>query len=306
MPIHRARVGLAIAAIAVLTLACASAGPVPAAQEWYELGNAWLEKAEWKRAGEAYSRALALDPSFAGASYNLARALAEAGDFEESIKVLDSLAKRDPGNVRVIAARAYALHKKGDDAAALATYQEALALDPYAPDAVYNAALLELAAGDAATAASGLDRLVAAKPEDSQALLLLGKARDKLAETDSSGASAQAALAAYEKAKALGKADAPALGRLGALYEGARRYTDAMDALEAALKADPKRAADWFALARLRLAVALDPDKGLEALKSALDAGFDGKEAAASLLDEPNLPEREKVQELLKAKGLAE
>jgi tetratricopeptide (TPR) repeat protein len=51
--------------------------------------------------GEAYSRALAIDPSFAGASYNLARALAEAGDYEGSLRILDRLAKRDPGNVRV-------------------------------------------------------------------------------------------------------------------------------------------------------------------------------------------------------------
>lgn len=290
-------------AIALLAASCASTGPSPAAQEWYELGNAWLDKAEWKRAGQAYSRALALDPSFAGASFNLARALVEAGDYEESMRILAALAKRDPGNVRVLAARAYALYKKGDPAAALASYREALDLDPYAPDAVYNAALLELAAGDAAAAADDLGRLVVAKPEDGQALLLLARARDALGDT---AELRLAALDAYERARALGKADAAALERMGALYSAERRYADAMDALDAAVKADPKRGAAWFALARLRLVVAADSEKGLAALKAALDAGFADAEAAKALLDEPDLVERGKAYELLKSKSLAE
>jgi tetratricopeptide (TPR) repeat protein len=296
------------AAIAMGAASCASAAPSPAAQEWYELGNAWLEKSEWKKAGQAYSRALALDPSLAGASFNLARALAEAGDYDGSLKALDALAKRDPGNVRVIAARAFALYKKGDAEAALAAYREALALDPYAPDAVYNAALLALAAGDAAGAAADLDRLTSAKQEDGQAFLLLGRARDKLAEAggDQSMGDRAAALSAYEKARALGKADAAALARLGSLYDGAKRYADAMEAYDAAIKADPKLSAAWFALARLRLIVASDADKGLEALRGALEAGFSDKDAADALMAEPNLPEREKIYELLKAKSLAE
>ena len=295
-----ARVGtLAILAIAVLVTACASSAPSPLAQEWYDLGNAWLDKGDWKKAGQAYSRALALEPSLAGASFNLARALAEAGDYKGSMRVLDAIAKRDPGNIRVIAARAYTLYRKGDAAAALIAYREALALDPYAPDAVYNVALLELAAGHPAAAAADLERLTTAKPDDGQALLLLGRAREKNGEAD-------AALAAYEKAKALGKADADALERMGALYESARRYSEAMDALEAAVKADSKRASAWFALARLRLVIADDADKGLEALKSALAAGFSDKKAASALLAEPDLPEREKIFDLLKSKSLAE
>jgi tetratricopeptide (TPR) repeat protein len=295
-----ARVGaFAFLAIALLVTACASTAPSPLAQEWYDLGNAWLDKGDWKKAGQAYSRALALQPSLVGASFNMARALAEAGDYKGSMGILDAIAKRDPGNVRVISARAYTLYRKGDAAAALIAYREALALDPYAPDAVYNVALLEFTAGDAATAANDLDRLTSAKPDDGQALLLLGRARDKTGEAD-------AALAAYEKAKALGKADAEALVRMGALYESSRRYSEAMDALDAAVKDDPKRAAAWFGLARLRLVVAEDSEKGLEAHKGALAAGFSDKDAASALLAEPDLPEREKVFELLKSKSLAE
>jgi tetratricopeptide (TPR) repeat protein len=289
----------ALLAVSAVAAGCASAPPGPLAQEWYEIGNSWLDKKEWKKAGEAYSRALALNPDFSGASYNLARALAAAGDYDASLRALDGLAKRDPGNVRVAVARAYALYKKGDAAAALAAYRAVLALDPYAPDAVYNVALLELAGGDAARAAEDLDRLALAAPDDGQVFLTLGAARDKAGDPT-------AALAAYERAKALGKADSAALERMGELYEAAKRYPEAMDAFGAALKAEPKRASAWFSLARLRLVVAADAEQGLAALKGALDAGFSDKKAATALMDEPDLPERAKVLELLKAKGLGE
>lgn len=295
----RSRLLVALAA-AVLMAGCASAPP-PAelAQEWYALGNSWLDKKEWKKAGEAYSHALAIDPLLAGASYNLARALASAGDYDGSLRALDELARRDPGNVRVAAARAYALYMKGDAAAALEAYRAVLALDPYAPDAVYNVALLELATGDASSASADLERLSLASPSDGQVFLALGRSLDKKGD-------AAAALAAYERAKVLGKADAAALERMGELYEAAKSYPEAMDAYAAASKADDKRASAWFALARLRLVIASDAEQGLAALKGALDAGFSDKKAATALLDEPDLPEREKVLELLKAKGLAE
>ena len=273
--------------------------PAELAKEWYDLGNSWLEKKEWKKAGEAYSHALAIDPGLAGASYNLARALASAGDYDASLRALDALAKRDPANVRVAAARAYALYKKGQVPAALEAYRAVLALDPYAPDAVYNVAILELAAGDAASAAADLERLSVAAADDGAVFLALARARDKNGETD-------AALAACERAQTLGKADAAALERMGELYGAAKRNPEAMDAFAASAKADPKRAGAWFGLARLRLVVASDSEQGLAALKSALDAGFSDKKAATDLLDEPDLPERAKVLELLKAKGLAE
>ena len=246
------------------------------AQQWYDLGNAWLDKGDWKKAGEAYSRALALNPSFAGASFNLARALVEAGDYDGALKILAVLAKRDPGNVRIIAARAYALYKKGDAAKALAAYREALKLDPYAPDAVYNAALLELASGDAASAPSptssdltdGQERRRPGLPPPRPGAGQAGPDRRGRAARGPAPPSSRAfdrvqALAAYEKAKTLGKADADGLERMARALRRRDRYSEQMDALEARVKADPKRGADWFALARLRLVVAERRRQGL-------------------------------------------
>jgi tetratricopeptide (TPR) repeat protein len=291
-------------ALVILLLASCASTPNPMAREWYDLGVAWQEKGDWKKAGEAYSRALALDPTLAAASYNLARALTESGDYAGALRVLDELAKQDPGNVRVLSARAYALHKKGDNTAALEAYRELLALDPYAPDAVFNAALLELAAGNPGAAAEALERLTKAKTEDGEAFALLGKALDKLGLDEKEPSNSERALAAYERALELGKADAAVLSRIGQLRESRKEYSEAMDAYAAAVKAAPKMAETWFALARLRLVVAGDGENGLEALKSAVASGFSDAEKAVSLIDEPTLVEREKVQELLADAGL--
>jgi tetratricopeptide (TPR) repeat protein len=293
-----AAIALAIAIAASLAAGCASQPPA-LAKEWYELGNTWLDKKEWKKAGEAYARALDIEPDFPGAAFNLARALAATADYKGSLKQLERLAKKDPGNVRVASARAYALYKLGETEAALAAYREVLAKDPYAPDAVFNAAILELATGDASGAAAHLEQLSLASPEDSSILLALAKARD-------AGGDQKGALDAFERARTLGKADAPALERMGELYEAQRRFKEAMDAFDAAVKADSGRAKAWFALARLKLVVASDPEQGLAALKKALDAGFADKKAAAALLDEPDLAARDKALELLKSKGLGE
>ena len=103
-----------LALVLVAFVSCATTRQADLARQWYELGNSWLDKGDWKRAGQAYSRALALDPYFSGASYNLARALTESGDYDRALKALDELAKSDPGNVKILASRAYALYKKGD------------------------------------------------------------------------------------------------------------------------------------------------------------------------------------------------
>lgn len=299
----------------VLALGACATAPSPLAAEWYDLGNAWLDKGDYKRAGEAYRRALGFDPSLAGASYNWARALAEAGDYAGSLEILDKLAKSDPENARILAARAWVLYKSGRAADALAAYEALIALDPYSPDAVFNAAVLKLAAGDAPGAAKDLEVLVKAKPEESKAVLLLGRAYDDALASATSDAEraafASGALAAFEKARALGKADAAALERIGLAYAdqafaNKRPYLEAITVLDEATQADPKRSKAWFALARIRLTAAEDGTGGLDALRKALDAGFADKDKISTLLDIPALLEREKAYTLLKDKGLAE
>ncbi len=288
-----------IALLALLALGgCATPPASPLALDWYELGNAWYDLGKWERAGAAYANAIKLDPELKAASFNMVRALAETGAYGEALATADRLLEEDPGNVRVLAAKAFVLHKQGEDEAALAIYEELLLVEPYAADAVYNAALLRAALGQGEKALTDLERLVAAKPEDTEALALFARLLADAERRDE-------ATAAFERLVALGKADAAALERLAGLYEKAREYDKAIETLVAASGTAPGRASAWFALARLRLAEAEDGKGGLEALAKALEAGFSDRAAAAALEAEPVLAEREAVAAALAKKGLA-
>lgn len=289
----------ALSLMAALGLSsCATAPNKDLAAAWYEVGNAWYDQGKWAKAGEAYSRALSLDPSLGAASYNLARSLAESGDYRGALAAADRLLKADPSNVRLLSLRAYVLYKKGDPAAALEAYEAVLKLDPYAPDAIYNATLLREAAGDYPGAIAGIEPLARIKTDDAPITAVYARV---LAE----GGRPDDAIAAYLRLQGLRKLTAAESEGLGGLWEGEREFAKAMSAYEDAVSADVKRAGAWFALARIRLAEAEDGKGGLDALQKALDAGFSDRKAAAALLEEPVLEEREAVLKALKDKGLA-
>jgi protein O-GlcNAc transferase len=287
-------------ALCLLLASCATTPPPSMlASEWYEIGNGWYDLGKWDKAGAAYAKAIALDPSLVGASFNMARALVESGDYDAALVAVDRTLESDPKNVRALSLKAYIFYKRGDAKGAAAAYDAVLVLDPYAPDAVYNSALLSDAAGDSKAAADDLERLLSVKTDDTGALALYARILSKLERKEE-------AIAAFERLRGLGKAGAADLEKLGTLYEDGKNYAAAIDAYASATAADPKRAAVWFALARLKLVEAEDGKGGLDALGKALDSGFSDKAAVGALLASPSLVEREAVIAALKAKGFAE
>ncbi len=296
---HGTRLVLGLAAIlaAAVLASCASSPSTNLASEWYEIGNGWFDQGAWAKAGTAYARAISIDPKLAAASYNLARALAESGDYPGAFKAIDGVLSVDAENIRALTARAWILYKSGDAKAALAAYEKVLALDEWAPDVLFNVSLLREAAGDLDGAIAGLKAYVEAKPEDEKTLVLyaralMGKGRG------------EEALLAYGKLGAQVKLEADDYVNLGKLQEEGRDFAKAIESYALAVAVDPKRSSAWFSLARLRLSQAEDGEGGLEALDKALEAGFADMDAAAALLAEPVLAERERVQEKLTAKGL--
>jgi len=289
-----------VCAAAMLCAACASAPPRKAiAQDWYEVGNAWYDLGKWDKAGAAYAKAIALDPGFLGASFNMARALCESGDYKGALQAVERVLLNDPKNTRALSLKAYIYYRRGDSASALKTYEAVMELEPYAPDAVYNTALLREAKGEDAEAVKALEQLLSVKTDDAQALSLYARL---LAKLDRKEEAAQT----YEKLQGLGKASAADLMALGRLYEESSSFAKAIEAYAAAAAADPKLPDAWFELAKLKLTEAEDGKGGLEALAKALAAGFSDREKASALLSSTSLVERESVLKALKEKGLAE
>jgi tetratricopeptide (TPR) repeat protein len=297
---HRQGSLFCLAACLVISLfsACATTPTARLAQEWYDIGNAWYDQGKWEKAGTAYSRAIALDPGLSAASYNLSRALAESGNYTGALAAIDAVLASDRLNVKALSSRAYILYKSGNFKAAAGAYDQVLALAPDAPDARFNAALIKVGAKDYEGALAELAPLITASTDDVNVRILNARAL-------AGSGKREEAINAFEKLSgASGKLTSSDFVTLAGLYVASRDYAKAIDAYAAATASDPKNADAWFALARLRLVEAEDGKAGLEALGKALGAGFADKKAAADLLAEPILAEREAATKALHDKGL--
>ncbi len=272
---------------------------------------------KWDKAGAAYEKALAYDPSLVAASYNLARALTEAGAYPRALEVLERLRSEDPDNVRLITLAAYALHKSGDDEGALAAYRRASELNPRDAGTLRNLALLLERAGKDAEAMGILRELYAVHPADDGVLrrLSLLEARrvsglpgsESAAPGEASETSdAEDALTLLSAYLARKPGDREVLRARAELREARELFARAQEDWAALVQADPADGEAWFRLARLRLVVAGDREAGLDALRKAMDAKFSDPEAAAALLAALPEAERAKPAELLRAAGLVQ
>ena len=298
-----ARIAVACAFAAVLTIVLAAAGCATdtgrreIALEYFNLGNAYLELGKLDEAARAFESALRLDASLARADYNLAVAYVRLDRAGEAVDILERLVADDPGSVTTLLASGWALHEAGRDAEALARYDAAAALAPENQEALYNAGLILWAAGRTREAADRFVRLLAIAPGDADALFNLGSL--ELALGDPAGAAEH--LGRYVERK---PQDAEGLLLLASAWERQRQFSRALEAYDRIIAADARSASAWFGRARLLLTVVEDPERGLQDLRRALDAGFSDTAAVAALLANETLLARPEVEKELGARGL--
>lgn len=292
----RAATALALAAALLSLSACATDQARRQAAGWTELGNAWAELGRWDRAGDAWSRAMSLDPGQGVASYNLSRALAEAGKYDEAVAKSDEYLATDPGNAAVLSIKAYALHRAGRSAEAIAAYERAVELNGADEASSFNLAVLLESAGRLDEALARYEAVLAIKPDDPAASYRKGLVL-------ASRGDAEAALPYLERFLAA-KPDIPEARRaLAAAQERAERFSDAMASYAALTLKDPKDYRAWLALARLKLSVAEDGPGGLEALGSAIGNGFKDRALALEFLAAPGLSFADEARALLEGSG---
>jgi tetratricopeptide (TPR) repeat protein len=111
------------------------------AEDWYALG-CQLEEGAAEQAGEAYERALSLDPSHADAHVNLGRLMHEAGDAAAAERHYRAALGIRPDDTTAAFNLGVALEDLGKPKSALEAYEKAVALDAENADAHYNAATL--------------------------------------------------------------------------------------------------------------------------------------------------------------------
>ncbi len=120
-------------------------------------------------AARAFRDALRLDPGQRDARFGLAGAAVLGGKDGEAIAELRALLDRFPGDAAAHNELSAALDRIGDHPGARQAAQRALEANPFYPEALANAGLLAVAAGDTKTAEQMLERLRAVTPLTSSA-----------------------------------------------------------------------------------------------------------------------------------------
>ena len=87
-------------------------------------------------------------------------------------------------------------------------------------------------------------------------------------------------------------------------YTAIEKYLLALDSYDSLLFINPQNKDAWFEKALILLTKVMDPEKGFAALSQALEMGFNDLEKIETLLDDSELIEKDRLEELLKGKNL--
>ncbi len=265
------------------------------AETYYNLGNAYTELGEWEKAGDAYLRAIELDPSLKRAGFQMARVYVHAGEYGKAEEILEELRKEDPGNQELREYLAWIHVKRGESGEAKHIYKKILEENPADCDVRFNLAKLEAEDGEWRRSYEQLAACLDYDITDAQIYRLLGKVKLELGE--------EGAVGFLEKAYAQ-KPDMPGLaGELARAYRSAERYGKAIEIYDEMLTSAEKsarKAEIRFEKAFVYLTAIEDYERGITSLRAALEAGYRNEEEFEELIGYPRLLDPERIRELFR------
>lgn len=269
------------------------------AGEYLNLGNAYFELGDYEQAAEYYARAADLDPQLRAAGLNLARAYISEARYAEALSIIDELLADDPENARVLQTRAYALYQAGRADEALAVYRSVLAEDPFNSDVLYNVSVILQAQGEAEEALSRVRVALEVAEDDAEALRLAGRLAYQLTRYDDAIMYIESYLAGESE-------DNAAKALLGDALRKGGFVSRALSTYDEVLKEEPRNPDALFGKSVALLTAAEDEEGGLEALRSAVSAGFANSSLAeAELLVDANVA-LEASRQILVDRGVIE
>jgi tetratricopeptide (TPR) repeat protein len=204
--------------------------------EWYiQLGNAWLNAGEARKAVPVYEQALRLKAQSVRTLQALAKALRASGDATRAGEVLRRATQLAPSEAASWYELATLVSGSGKLAEALEPLEKAIKLDPDLPGAYTTMAAIRAAAGQSDAAQSALREALRIDPYDAAAWDLTGRAMAEKGQFPES-------LYNFQKANYYRPNFAPYLYEYGVVLSSAGQLERAQEMADAALRADPKMA----------------------------------------------------------------
>ena len=202
------------------------------AMSLWQQGNYQRERGDLEQAVASYRAALAVDPDYLEALFNLGEALLSLGRAEEAREPLTAALELDPTHAPSHLALGVVLEQLGDASAARNSYRRAIRYQPDMVDAHNRLGVSYLVAGDAPRAEEALRAAVLVDPTSARAQHNLGVL---LAETNRVGE----ALAHFEQALAVDPDRASTHHKLGMALVILGRNEEGIAHLEQALALQP-------------------------------------------------------------------
>ncbi|MFW5712122.1 MAG: tetratricopeptide repeat protein [Spirochaetota bacterium] len=243
------------------------------AETYYNLGNAYIELAQWDEAETAFARALEINAELYRAEYNMARVYINSGNYGSAVDILNKLLERDPENIIFLETLAWTRVKQGRGERAEEIYRSLLDSDPANCNARYNLALLLSDREEYAEAYSLLIDCVYGGSADWEILLKMGNLEKALDWGSGVGW--------FEKAEEKAPQEASVLRTLAAAYQQEGLHTQALDMYRrlAGRAEGPQRGEYLLEQARILYLQLEEKQPGQTALEGALEAGFKDTEA---------------------------
>jgi len=181
---------------------------------------------------DAYNKALAIEPNYADAHYNMGMALQRQGKLKEAIKAYNKALAIKPDNAEAYNNMGIALHEQGKLEEVIEAYNKALAIKPDYAEAYYNMGGTLEEQGKLDEAIAAYNKALAIKPDYAEAYNNMGGTLKEQGKLDE-------AIEAYNKALAIKPDYAEAYNNMGATLEEQGKLEEAIEAYNKALAIKP-------------------------------------------------------------------